>query len=97
MEEKATIASLQEDGNVKNMDDKGYIFCRIHGYLQPFNPWEKGKTSLAYEDCRMKANGEGKEFTPSFSVGEHKISTQEGDVVNDEEGYFGLDPKEEHI
>ena len=37
----------------------------------------------------MKDNGEGKEFTPSFSIGEPKISAEEGKVVNDDHGYFG--------
>ena len=37
----------------------------------------------------MKDNGEGKEFTPSFFVGEPKISAKEGGVVNNDKGYFG--------
>ena len=45
----------------------------------------------------MKDNGEGKEFTPSFSFSEPKINAQEGDTTNDDKGYFGSDPKEEHI
>ena len=44
----------------------------------------------------MKYNGEGKEFTPSFSVCDHKIIAKEGDVFNGDKAYFGSDPKEEH-
>ena len=97
MEEKATLVSLREDGNVKNMDDKGSDFCSNHYYLQPSYSWDIKNIKLAYEDCRMKDNGEGKEFTPSFSIGEPKISAEEGEVVNDDNGYFGSYPKEEHM
>ena len=45
----------------------------------------------------MKDSCEGDEFTPSFSVGDHKIIAKEGDVVNGDKEYFGLDTKEEHI
>ena len=45
----------------------------------------------------MKDNGEGKEFTPSFSTGEPKISAEEGEIVNDDDGYFGSYTKEEHM
>ena len=37
----------------------------------------------------MKDNGEGEEFSPSFSVGEDQISAKEGDVVHDDKLYFG--------
>ena len=37
----------------------------------------------------MKENGEGKEFSPSFFVGEHQISAKEGDVVHDDKVTFG--------
>ena len=50
MEEQATIVSLHEEGNIKNMYDKGSLFCIIHVYLHPSYPWEEGKTSLVYED-----------------------------------------------
>ena len=42
---------------------------------------------------KLKDNGEGKQFASSFSVGEHKSSTKEGGVVNDEKGSFGSNPK----
>ena len=45
----------------------------------------------------MKDNCEGDEFTPSFSIGGHKIIAKEGDVVNGFKEYFGSYPKEEHI
>ena len=45
----------------------------------------------------MKDNGEGKEFTPSSSVDEPKISAKEGEVVNDDKGYLRSDLREEHI
>ena len=41
----------------------------------------------------MKGNYEGDEFTPSFSVGDNKISATKGDVVNGAKEYFGSDPK----
>ena len=43
----------------------------------------------------MKDNDDGKELTPSFSVGEHQISANEGDVFNDDKGPFGSYPKGE--
>ena len=48
MEEQATLVSIQEDGNMKNMDDK------------VSDSWEIGKIALACEDYRMKDKGEGK-------------------------------------
>ena len=42
----------------------------------------------------MKDRGEGKEFTPSYPVGEPKINVEEGEVVNDDKGYFGSYTKE---
>ena len=52
-------------------------------------PWEDGKTSLASEDWKMKDNCERDEFTPSLSVGEHKIHAKQGDFVNGDNGSFG--------
>ena len=75
------------------MDNKSYDFCRIHVHLQPYDPWEYGKTSLTYVNRKMKDNCEGNEFAPSFSVSEPKINVEEGDVSNDDKGYFGSDPK----
>ena len=43
----------------------------------------------------MNDNCEGDELSPSFSVSEPKINAKEGDTVNDDKGYFGLDPKED--
>ena len=54
VEEKDTLVSLREDGNVKNMDDKGYDFCSNHYYLQPYDSWDIENITLAYEDYRMK-------------------------------------------
>ena len=93
MEEQAAIVSIQEDGNVKNMDNKSSDFCSSHVHLQPFDPWEDKKSSLAYEDYKMKDNCEGDEITPSFSVGDHKTIAKEGDVFNGGEGYFTSDTK----
>ena len=45
----------------------------------------------------MKDNCEGDDFTPSLSVGDHKINAKEGDVVNGDKEYFWWDPKEENI
>ena len=95
MEERATIVSLHEEGNIKHMYDKSFDFCRSHVYLHPPDPWEDENTSLAYEGYKMKDNNEGDEFTPSFYVGEQKISAREDDVVNDDKVYFGSFPKEE--
>ena len=78
MEEQATIVSVQEDGNVKNMDNNSSNFCSSHVHLQPSNPWEDGKISLAYEDWKMKDNCEGDEFSPIFSVSEPKIKCRGG-------------------
>ena len=47
VEEKATIVSVQEDGNVKNMDNKSYDFCIRHVHLQPSHPCKYKNSSLA--------------------------------------------------
>ena len=80
---------------MKNMHDKGSQFCRSHVYLHPSDPWEDENTSLAYEDCKVKDNCEGGEFTSSFSFDGHKIFAKEDDVVYGDKTYFGSDPKEE--
>ena len=77
---------------MNNMNDKISNFCIIHLHLQ----WEDGKTSLAYEDCKMKDNYERDESAPSLPVSEPKINAEEGDTANYDKGYFGSDPKEEH-
>ena len=76
------------------MDSKISDFCSIHVHLQRSDPWEDKKSSLESEDCKMKDNCEGHEIIPIFSVGDHKTMEKEGDVVNGDEGYFILDPKE---
>ena len=43
---------------------------------------EDEKTPLAYEEYKMKDSCEGDEFTPSFSVGEHKITAREYKNMN---------------
>ena len=96
VEEQATIVSLHEECNIKNMYDKCSYFCSSHVYLQPLDPWEDEKTSYAYEGCKMKDNYEGDEFTSSFFVGDRKTIAKEDDVVNGYKAYFGSDPKEEH-
>ena len=78
---------------MKKIDDKGSYFCRSHVYLQLYDSWEVENIVFSYEYCIMKDNGEGKEFTPSLSVGEHKINAEESDVVNYHKVYFGLYPK----
>ena len=78
---------------MKDMDGKGYDFCRIHGYLQPSDSWDIENISLAYEHYRMKDNGKGKELCPSFFVGEHQITEKEGDIVHDNKVPFGSYPK----
>ena len=93
--EQATLVSLWEDGKMKNMDDKSSDFFSIHVHLQPSDPWEDRKTSLAYEDYKMKDNCEGDEFDPSLPVSEPKINEEEGDTSNYDKGSFGSDPKEE--
>ena len=67
---------------MKNMDDKGSNFFIIHVQLQPSYPWEDENTSCEDEDCKMKAHCEGEEFTPTFSVGDPKISAKIDDVFN---------------
>ena len=89
------IVSVWEDGNVKNMDNKSSDFFSSHVNPQPYDPWEDGNTSLAYEDYKMKDNCEGDEFAPSFSVSKPKINAEKGDNVNDDKGYFVSDTKEE--
>ena len=54
--------------------------------------WDDEENLLSYENFKTKDNGEGKEFTPIFSVGQHQIIAKEGDVVNDDKGNFGSDP-----
>ena len=80
---------------MKTMYDEGSDFFRIHVLLQPSDPWEDKKSSLASEDYKMKDNCEGDEITPSFSVGDHKTIAKEDDVVNGDEGYFVSNQKEE--
>ena len=63
------------------MDDNSSDFCSSHVQLQPSYPCHEEKTSLAFEDCKMKDNCERDEFIPSLSVGEHKIDAKQGDVV----------------
>ena len=75
------------------MNDKIYDFCKIHVHLQPYDPWEDGKTSLASEDYKMKDNCEGDESAPSLPVSEPKINAEEGDTSNEDKGYFVSDPK----
>ena len=93
MEEQTTIVSLHEHGNIKTIYDKGSDFCSIHALLQPSDPWEDENTSLSYEDCNMKDNCEGHEFTPSLSVSGPKINAEEGETMNDGKGSFGSDTK----
>ena len=77
------------------MNDKSSDFCSSHVHLKPSDPWEDGKTSLASEDCKMKDSCEGDESSPSLLVSEPKINADEGDITNDDRGYFVSDPKEE--
>ena len=96
MEEQATIVSIQEDGNAKNMDNKCCDFCSSHVHLQPYDPCKYKRSSLASDDCKRKATCEGDKFTPSFPVGDHTISEKKGDIVNGNnmvKEYFGSDPK----
>ena len=78
LEEQATIVSVQEDGNVKNMDNNSSNFCSIHVHLQPSDPCKYKKSSLAFEDYKRKTTCEGDKFTPSFLVGDHTISENKG-------------------
>ena len=92
MEEQGTIVSVQEYGNVKNMDNKSSDFCSIPVHLQPSDPCKDKNSSLAFEDCRRKANCEGDKFSPIFPVGDHTISAKKGAIFNDDnmvEEYFG--------
>ena len=82
---------LQHDEYEISRNDILSYFCSIHVHLQPSDPWEDGKTSLAYEDCKMKDNYEGDESSPSLLVSEPKINVDEGDIANDYKGYFGSD------
>ena len=97
VEEHATKVSVQGEGHMKDMEDNGSDFFSSNYHLQPSDSWDIEKITLSYEDCRMKDNVEGKEFSPSFFVGEHQISPKEGDVVHDDKVSFGSDPKEEQI
>ena len=97
VEERATIVSVQEDGNVKNMDNNSSNFCSSHVHLQPYDPCKDKKSSLASEDCKRKANCEGDNFTPIFMVGDHTINAKKGEGVNGDNmvnEYFGSYPKE---
>ena len=40
VEEHATIVPLPEEVNMKNMDDQGSDFFRIHDYFQPYDSWK---------------------------------------------------------
>ena len=89
MEEQTTKVSVQGEDKVKNMYDEGSYFFSIHVLLQPSDPWEDKNSSLESEDYKIKDNCEGDEITPSYFVGEHQISTKEGDVVHDDRVSFG--------
>ena len=65
--------SLHEEDNIKKKYDNISGFCSNYVYLQPHDPLEDEKNSLAYEGCKMKDNYEGDEFTSSFFVGDLKI------------------------
>ena len=93
MEEKTTIVSLHEEGNIKHKYYKSSDFCSIHVYLHPHDSLKDTNASLAYEGCKMKDNCEGDEFTSSLFVGDRKIIAKEDDVVNGDKAYFGLGPK----
>ena len=82
MEEQATKVYAHKEDKVNNMNDKSSDFFSSHVLLQPYNPWYEKNSSLVSEDYKMKDNCEGDEFTPSLSIGEHKIGTMQGDVVN---------------
>ena len=94
MEEQAIKVSVQKDCKMKNMDDKCSEFLRSHVHMQPSYPWEDKNTSCVDEDYKMKAHFEGEEFTPSFYVGDPKISAKKDDVFNGDKGPFGSYPKE---
>ena len=82
------------------MNNKISNFCSNHVHPQPSDPCKYKKSSLAFEDCKRKANCEGDKFSPSFPVGDHTISEQKGDIVNGDnmvKEYFGSDPKEQEI
>ena len=66
LEEKDTIVSVQEDGNVKNMDNNSSNFCSSHVHLQPSNPCKYKKSSLASEDCKRKTTCEGDKVIPPY-------------------------------
>ena len=74
LEEQATKVSVQKEDKVNNMNDKSSDFCSIHVHLQPSDPWEDGKTSLAFEDYKMKDNCEGDESSPRLPVSEPTIN-----------------------
>ena len=94
VEEHATIVSIKEEDKVKNMCDEGSIFCSSNVHLHPSNPCKDKNSPLASEDYKRKANCEGDKFTPSFSIVDHTISANKGDIVNDDnmvKEYFGSD------
>ena len=93
VEEKATKVYADKEHKVNKMNDKISDFCSIHVHLQPSDPWEDRKTSLASEECKMKDNCEGDEFAPSLPVSEPKINAKERDNSNDDNGYFGSYPR----
>ena len=62
------------------MDNTSSDFCSSHVHMQPSDLWEDEKTSIAYEDWKMKDNCEGDEFSPSLPVSEPKINAEEGDT-----------------
>ena len=45
---------------MKEMGDKGSDFFISHYHLPLYYSWDIENIALAYEDCRMKDNGEGK-------------------------------------
>ena len=78
---------------MRKIDDKSSSFCSSHVHMQPSDIWGEDKTSLAFEDCKMKDNCERDEFTPSLSVGEQKIDAKQCDFVNGDKRYFGSNLK----
>ena len=54
LEEQATKVSIHKEYKVNNMNDKSSDIFRSDVHIQPYDPWEDGKTTLSSEDYKMK-------------------------------------------
>ena len=86
LEEKATIVSVQEDGNVKNMDNKSYNFCSSPVHLQTSDPCKD--TMVAFSSTKFSGS-----HLSGVALSSSSLCGSRGDCEYDLCASFGSDPK----